>query len=134
MKTKGHLTLKVFALLILNDFLDALAQLWMKQGLDGIGIVSVNFQNLAEFSVRCLSSWYIWAGILVYVISFVLWLIIIYRIDLSIALPVGSTVYIFIPIMAMVFLHERVSPLRWLGIAFIILGIHFVSQSKKEPA
>jgi drug/metabolite transporter (DMT)-like permease len=76
----------------------------------------------------------VWWGILIYIASFILWLVIIYRIDLSIAMPVGSAAYVFIPIMAIIFLHETVSPLRWLGIGMVILGIYFISKSKKEIA
>ncbi|MFA6320642.1 MAG: EamA family transporter [Candidatus Omnitrophota bacterium] len=130
---KGHLTLKVFALIILNDLLDSLAQLAMKKGLADTGITSITFHNVFEFGLQSLSSWFVWAGILIYVISFILWLVIIYRIDLSIAMPVGSAAYVFIPIMAIMFLHEHVSPIRWLGIALVILGIHFTAQSKKDP-
>jgi drug/metabolite transporter (DMT)-like permease len=57
---------------------------------------------------------------------------ILYKVDLSIAMPVGSTSYIFVPITAALFLHERVDMLRWAGIMMIVLGIHFVSQSKKR--
>ncbi len=106
----------------------------MKKGLSQGGISSIGFNNLFEFAFTALSSWLIWAGILIYIINFVLWLIILYRIDLSIAVPVGSTVYIFVPILAIIFLHEHVNPLRWVGIALIILGIHFTSQSKSEAA
>ena len=72
-----------------------------------------------------------WLGIFFYALNFVVWIVILYKVDLSIAMPVGSTSYIFIPIMAMLFLHEHISVLRWVGILLIILGIHFVSQSKK---
>jgi len=131
---KGHLTLKVFALIIVNDILDSIAQLCMKKGLVHIGITNVTFNNVIEFAFRNLSSWLIWAGLSLYLASFVLWLVIIYRVDLSIAIPVGSAPYIFIPIIAIIFLHEHISPLRWLGIALVILGIHFTSQSKRETA
>jgi undecaprenyl phosphate-alpha-L-ara4N flippase subunit ArnE len=63
-------------------------------------------------------------------LNFFIWIVILYKTDLSIAMPVGSFSYIFVPVAAIIFLHERVSLLRWAGIAFIILGIHFVSQSR----
>jgi drug/metabolite transporter (DMT)-like permease len=106
----------------------------MKKGLSGTGISAITFQNVLEFGFRSLSSWMVWWGILIYIASFILWLVIIYRIDLSIAMPVGSAAYVFIPIMAIIFLHETVSPLRWLGIGMVILGIYFISKSKKEIA
>jgi drug/metabolite transporter (DMT)-like permease len=34
--------------------------------------------------------------------------------------------------MALVFLHERISLIRWMGIALIVLGIYFVSKGKQR--
>ena len=131
---KGRLTLKLFMLIILNDMLDSVAQLCMKKGLGQTGISVIGFHNIIEFGLRSLSSWLVWSGIAIYLISFVLWLVIIYRIDLSIALLLGSAAYVLVPILSIIFLHEHVSPIRWCGIAFVILGIYFISQSKQEVA
>ena len=131
---KGHLTLKVFALIILNDILDSVAQLCMKKGSAQTGISVVTFHNIIQFGLASLSSWLIWSGIAIYLISFVLWLVIIYRIDLSIALLLGSFAYVLVPIMSIMFLHEHVSPVRWFGIVFVMLGIYFISQSKQRTA
>jgi len=106
----------------------------MKKGLAQIGISAVSFRNIVEFGLCTLSSWLIWSGILIYLASFILWLVIIYQIDLSIALPLGSAVYAFIPILAIIFLNEHVSPLRWLGICLVIMGIYFTAQSSKGAA
>ncbi len=128
---KNHLTFKIFSLLVLNDIVDTIAQLIMKKGLAHTGISCVSFANLAEFAVRNASSLLVWLGILVCIANFFIWIIILYKIDLSIAMPAGSTSYIFVPIVAILFLHEQVSLLRWIGVLCIVLGIHFVSQSKK---
>jgi len=128
---KSHLTLKMFALIILNDIGDTLAQFFMKKGLIHTGIVSVTPGNIIEFAARNASSLLVWLGVAVYLINFFIWIVILYRVDLSIAMPVGSTCYIFVPVVAALFLHERVDILRWAGTVMIILGIHFVSQSRK---
>src|SRR3989338_2617285 len=128
---KGHLSLKIFSLIVLNDIVDGIAQVFMKKGLTETGISAVGFNNIFEFVSRNASSGLIWLGIIISILNFFLWLIILYRVDLSIAMPVGSTIYIFVPIMSMVFLNEHVGPLRWAGIILIILGIHFVAKSKK---
>jgi len=130
---KGHLTLKIFALLILNDLGDTLAQLLMKKGLIQTGMDSVTFANILEFVSRNSSSFLLWLGIIIQVLNFFVWIIILYKIDLSIAMPAGSTSYVFIPIAAAVFLRENVSLLRWAGILLIVLGIHFVSRSARPP-
>jgi drug/metabolite transporter (DMT)-like permease len=130
MKSSG-LTLKIFLLIILNDVGDTIAQLLMKKGLNHTGIYDVNLGNVAEFAIRNAASPLVWLGIFVFILNFFVWIVILSRVDLSIAMPVGSTSYIFVPIVAMIFLREDVSLLRWAGIILIALGIHFVSQSRK---
>ncbi len=127
----SHLTIKIFLLIVLNDIGDTIAQLIMKKGLINTGISSVNLSNIAEFATRNASSLLVWLGVFVYIMNFFIWIVVLYKIDLSIAMPVGSTSYIFVPLAAVLFLHEQVSPLRWIGVLCIVLGIHFVSQSKK---
>lgn len=130
---KGHLTIKVFALIFLTDAIDSMAQLCMKKGLIQTGINSITLGNITEFLSRNLSSMMVWLGLFLYVASFVVWIIILYRIDLSVAIPIGSMAYVFIPMIAIIFFREHVGFLRWLGTAFIMLGIHFTSKSVKPP-
>lgn len=131
-KRKSILTLKIFALIVLNDLVDTVAQLFMKKGVLATGISVVTPATIAEFVARGVSSWPLWAGVVIFILNFFVWIAILYKVDLSIAMPVGSTSYIFIPLAAMLFLHERVSLFRWIGIGAIVLGIHFVSQSSRR--
>lgn len=126
---KGHLTLKIFSLIVLNDIIEGVAQLLMKKGLLHGGISAVGFNNILDFIARNASSVLLWAGILLATVNFFLWMIILHRIDLSIAMPVGSTIYIFVPLLALFFLNEHISPIRWAGILLIVAGIHFVAKS-----
>ncbi len=128
---RNHLTLKIFCLIVLNDLIDTLAQVLMKKGLVQTGIDSVNLGNIVQFAVKNASSPFLWLGIFVFALNFFVWIVILYKVDLSIAMPVGSFCYIFVPLCAMLFLHESISLIRWIGIICIILGIHFVAQSKK---
>ena len=128
---KSHLTLNVFFLIVLNDLIDTAAQVLMKKGLIRTGIDSINSGNIMHFISLGASSPFLWLGIFVFALNFFVWIVILYKVDLSIAMPVGSFCYIFIPVCAMLFLHEYISPVRWAGIICIVLGIHFVAQSKK---
>ena len=128
----GGLTLKIFLLIVLNDVGDTFAQLFMKKGLNLTGISNISLGNIGEFAVKGASSPLVWLGLFIFVLNFFVWIVILSRVDLSIAMPVGSTSYIFVPIVSMIFLHEHISLLRWSGIILIIFGIHFVSQSAKR--
>ena len=129
---KSYMTWTILFLIVLNDGVDTLAQLLMKKGLLATGIHSVDFSNIAEFAFRNASSFLVWTGVLVYALSFFVWIIILYKVDLSIAMPADSLSYIFVPLGAAFFLHEHISLLRWLGIFCIIGGIHFVAQSNRS--
>ena len=128
---KSHLTLEILFLIVLNDLIDTVAQVFMKKGLVQTGINSVNLGNVAEFAVRSVSSPFLWLGIFVFALNFFIWIVILYKVPLSIAMPVGSFSYIFIPVCAALFLHEDVSLVRWAGTICIVLGIHFVAQSRR---
>lgn len=130
MAINKSLSLKIFALILLNDLVDSVAQVFLKKGIAATGIDRLAFDTIGELIMRGFASPLLWAGILVFAFNFFIWILILYKIDLSIAMPVGSTSYIFVPIAAIIFLNEHVSLLRWAGVALIVLGIHFVSQTK----
>ena len=126
------LTWKVFFMIVLTDLIDSVGQLFMKKGLVNIGIDSVTLQNLQEFLGKSGASPLIWLGVLFYVLNFFLWITVLSRVDLSVAAPVGSTSYVFVPLLAIFFLGESVGLLRWVGILLIVLGVRFVSQSGRH--
>jgi drug/metabolite transporter (DMT)-like permease len=109
---------KIILLIVANDLLDTCAQLLMKKGVH-------HLFNIANHD--CLL---FWAGVAIYLFNFFLWMTILSKVDLSVALPLASSSYILIPIAAIFFLHEVVKPMRWLGLAFIIIGIYFISKSR----
>lgn len=127
----SHLTLKVFSLIVLNDIVDSVAQLVMKKGLIFAGVGSITIANMWESVLGGVSSPLLWVGVLLYIFNFFVWIVILYKIDLSVAMPVGSTCYILVPLAAVFFLHEKVSLMRWAGVFCIVAGIHFVAQTKK---
>ena len=128
---KNHLTLPIFLMIVMTDVGESIAQTFMKMGLNAIGINSITLSNLGEFILKAGISIYVWLGLLVFLVNFFIWITVLSRMDLSVAFPVGSFSFILVPILAMVFLHETISPLRWTGIALIIVGIHFVAKSTR---
>jgi len=110
----GKIPIKIFSLIMFLDVLDTVAQLLMKKG------------------IGHLDETYFWVGFFIYISTFFLWMRILSKIDLSIALPVASIGYMLIPIASVAFLHEQVSMVCWAGICFIVLGVSFVSKSEAK--
>lgn len=103
----------VFFMIILSSAVNGVAQVLMKKGLS----VSPDL---------------VWAGVILYASNFFLWVLILSRIDLVIAIVLTSTSYLILPILSIAFLHEKVSLVRWAGISLIMLGVYFVSRSSGE--
>ena len=117
----NQIPLKIFLFLIINDLQDTCAQLLMKKGLGHGDMTNPHFFLFL-------------IGLVIYISNFFLWMYILSKINLSVALPLASIGYILVPIAAIFFLHELVPPTRWIGLSFIIIGIYFVSQSKSRES
>jgi drug/metabolite transporter (DMT)-like permease len=48
--------------------------------------------------------------------------------DLSFVLPATSFAYVAVAFLSRFWLHERISPARWVGIALITAGVGFVTR------
>ena len=69
---------------------------------------------------------------LIYAVAFIfagtlLWLIVLYRMDLSRAYPFLGLGTILVVALSRLWLREQVSAARWLGVCLIALGITFVA-------
>lgn len=84
--------------------------------------------------VRGMESPLVWIGILLLLVFLGLFLSALSREDLSFVLPVLSVGYILNVAFARIFLHEPVSPVRWAGTVFIVLGVVMVSVTATARA
>jgi undecaprenyl phosphate-alpha-L-ara4N flippase subunit ArnF len=84
--------------------------------------------------VPALSSGWVLAGILCYLLSFANWLYLLRIVPLYIAFPVTNLSHALIPMGAWVFFGERFGVGRALGFALIIAGTWFVARpsARKE--
>lgn len=129
---KGKLTASVLAMIIMTDVIESFAELFWKKGTLATGIDSVTFENVLDFMTKLLGSSGFLAGAGLYIINFFLWITVLSKVDLSVAFPTGSTSYIIVAVLSMVFLGEQISLYRWSGIIFIIIGIWFISRSTRH--
>ncbi len=130
--SKNGVTWKVYSLILLTDAMSSAAQLFMKKGVTAADTNILNPASVVHFLTVNIASPLMWLGIIIFTATFFIWIIVLTRVDLSVASPMASNDYVMIPILAMVFLKEIVSPLRWFGIFCIIAGIYCVSRSGKH--
>jgi drug/metabolite transporter (DMT)-like permease len=133
MLKKRRLTLKIFLFLVFIDFLETFAQFcFKKSALTESGFQITAFKDALHFITAMIPSPFLWFGLISVLVIFAIWSTILSKIDLSVAVPVCSFSYITIPLVSVLYFHEKISALRWFGISFIIFGIILVSISSKH--
>src|SRR5256884_5013037 len=78
--------------------------------------------------INGLASPLVWWAILLIIASFISWLYVLRYIPLTIAFPLSRVVDILVPLGCWMFLGEFISPLRWCGIALVIIGLALVAK------
>ena len=120
----------LIALILSSVAVAAVAQLTLKHGMNQV--VATN--GALEFDGGSLRSVVsppsIWLGLVLFGASAVIWLVVLSRTTLSFAYPFASLTYVLILLADRFLLHQRVPPLRYAGVAFIIVGIVLVAQTR----
>lgn len=116
-------------LILFGVFLNAAAQLLLKQGMLQVGYFSFSFANLLPVTYQVMFNPYIFLGLSSYVVSVVVWLLVLSRVEVSFAYPLLSVGYIVSTLAAYYFFGEQVTVTRVAGILVIILGVVLITRS-----
>ncbi len=111
-------------LAIVQSMILASAQVFLKFGVARM----LPFAWSKAFWISVFVNWqFVLSGVL-FAASSILWMYIMKRYPLSTAYPMVSLSYVFGMIAAMLFFHEDVSIMKWLGIACIMLGCFLIGR------
>jgi len=116
-------------LILLGVFLNAFAQIALKQGMRTIGHFAFSLENILPVGTRVMLNPFIFAGLLCYVISVVIWLLALSRVEVSYAYPLLSVGYIVAAFAGQTLFNEALTPVRWAGILVICFGVFLVTRS-----
>jgi drug/metabolite transporter (DMT)-like permease len=130
---KKKVTFKILLLLIASDILETAIHFFFKKSvLAQSNKVVVDLATAVEFLKVIFVSPFLWTGLFTVFAVFIVWSMVLTKIDLSVAVPIASFSYILVPLVSIIFLHEQVTVLRWLGVFFVLAGVILVSLSSKE--
>jgi len=121
----------MFALIIVGVciILAATGQIFMKKGVTQLGDdgISSNLNFPGIFRIFLQKN--IFVGLSIYMGGMILWLYALSKLDVSLAYPLVSLGYIITAILALVFLKENISTMRWAGIALIVIGSFLITRT-----
>lgn len=119
----------VFVLILLGILLNTAGQLFLKAGVSQIGHFEFSMANIVPIGLKVIVNLPIIAGLCAYVLSVVVWLLVLSRVQVSYAFPLLSIGYVINAVAAYYLFGEAISLLRMSGIFVIIAGVCMVSQS-----
>jgi len=116
-----------YLILFISILLAIIGQLLMKQGMNQFGTFPVT-QLLQKVVPMFLNPW-VFAGFASFGLSSVFWLVVLSRLNLSLAYPMVSLAYVVVAFASLIFFKEPVGFIRWVGIAVIVFGVFLISRS-----
>lgn len=121
--------LKTMPLILFAVFLNTVAQLSLKAGMNRIGFFNFSWANIAPISFQVASNPFILLGLICYIFAVVVWLLVLSRSEVSIAYPMISMAYILNAIGAYYIFNEELSMIRMVGIGIIIVGVCLIART-----
>ena len=112
-----------FGLIILGVALNTVAQLCLKQGMLSVGTVSLELAGLLDLIIKAATSHFIMLGLTCYVASFAVWLMVLSRVEVSMAYPMLSVGYIVTAVFGYYFWGESLGIYKMIGIFLICAGV-----------
>ena len=109
--------------------LNAAAQLVLKKGMSQIGSIQVDINSILTMVLKASTNIYVWSGLIFYVISFVVWLMVLSRVEVSYAYPFLSIGYIIAAFVGYLYLGESMTLNKIGGIIIICLGVFLLYRS-----
>jgi uncharacterized membrane protein len=130
MATEGRLRLKTLVMVCAMVLCANAGDLLLKRGMLQIGAVALSLQGITHAFVMTVTNGTLWVGIF-FLCGFMLsYMTVLSWADYSYVMPAGAFGYALLTFFAVIFLHEAVSPRRWVGVALICVGVLLVGQTK----
>lgn len=118
-----------FVLVLTGVLLNAAAQLLLKAGTNSVGTFDFSLANAAPVGWKLATEPHIVGGLACYVVSVVVWIMALSRVEVSVAYPMLSVGYVVNALAAWYLFGEAVTPTRLAGIGIIVVGVYVVARS-----
>jgi len=123
------MTSMTILLLLVCVALNTVAQILLKAGVTTLGAIDFGLGQLWRTLWTLFFEWHIFAGLVCYVASVVVWLAVLSRTEVSVAYPMSSLGYVATAVAAWYLFSEPMTPTRVTGIFVIVLGVFLVARS-----
>src|SRR5215468_8006142 len=130
MASERRLRVKTLVMVLTMVICANAGDLLLKRGMSQIGAVALTARGVTQAFWLTVSNGIIWTGIFFLIGFMVTYMTVLSWADYSYVMPAGAFGYALVTLLAVVFLHESVSPRRWVGVVLICVGVLLVGQTK----
>jgi len=123
------MNIATFGFIVTGVLLNAIAQLLLKAGTKSVGAIHLTLENFIGIGFKLATELPIIGGLSCYVLSVVLWIVALSRVDVSLAYPMLSLGYVVSAVGAWYFLGEAISLQRIVAIGIILIGVAILARS-----
>ncbi len=117
-------------MILISIILGPLGNVCLGKAMRSVGPIGLKgVHDLIPVLYQILTSGYIWLGIVCLLGFFVTHMLLLTWADYSYVQPATSLSYLSITILSFLLLGEQISPLRWLGVTVICLGVFLVGRT-----
>ncbi len=105
-------------------------QTLLKWGMRRVGPIGrARLREPLRLTADILSTWQVWAGLALYVVSAAVWLFALSRVPITVAAPTLALTYVGVPLASIAVFDESLTPAQWLGIAIAAAGVVVFAMS-----
>jgi len=127
---QAHLRFKTFIGLSIMILFGPLGNVLLGKGMKHLGTVSVHTPaQILHTLIGVFTSVTIWGGIASLMTFYLSYMLLLSWADYTFVQPSSSVSYGIVAVLSHFLLNEVISPIRWLGIAVICLGVFMVSST-----
>ena len=121
--------LRVVIAMLIATSAAAFGQILLRRGMIEVGSLE-NYAPTALITYfwHALCNPYVIGGTILNAVFYFLFLAALSWTNVTVALPMTAIEYGFAAILAILILKERVQPIRWAGIALVVLGVIFIAK------
>jgi drug/metabolite transporter (DMT)-like permease len=127
---------RVIIAIVIATAAAAVGQILLRKGMQVMGpLESYAPMHMASYFLRALFQPYVIGGTALSGVFYFCMLAVLSWTGVTVAIPLTAIEYAFATVLAVTILKEAVLPMRWAGIAFVILGVILISVGGgEEPA
>ncbi|PSH65956.1 EamA family transporter [Phyllobacterium sophorae] len=123
---------KYIPFILFTVMTNAAAQVMLKYGMITLGPVSFSMDTIIQRIFQIIFNPWVFAGLVMFVISMASHLYVLSKVDLSFAYPFLSLAYVAVALFAWLVFKEELGAYKIAGIAFIMVGTVLIAQSGRH--